>query len=63
MAAEALSPARHPDVEGQETATSVQGELGSRIRPVRVGPGLLVYLDQVKRERLIRAWNDALTAQ
>ncbi len=56
-------PALHPDVKGRETASSVQGLLGTRIRPVRVGPGLLVYLDQVKRERLIRAWNEALTAQ
>lgn len=29
-------------------------------RPIRLGPGLLVYLDQMKRRTFIRAWNSAL---
>ncbi len=63
LSSQARIPALHPAVEGRETATSMQDLLGTRLRPVRIGPGLLVYLDQVKRERLIRAWNDALTAR
>ena len=37
--------------------------LGNQLRPVPVSPGLMVYLDQVKRARLIRRWNDALSIQ
>jgi len=29
-------------------------------RPIRLGPGLLVYLDQLKRRTFIRAWLNAM---
>lgn len=29
-------------------------------RPIRLGPGLLVYLDALKRERFLREWQDAI---
>jgi iron(III) transport system substrate-binding protein len=37
--------------------------LGGQLRPVPVSPGLMVYLDQVKRARLIARWNEALRLQ
>lgn len=41
-------------------AVAMQARLGARLRPITVGPGLLVYLDQVKRRRLLQRWNEAL---
>ena len=29
-------------------------------RPIRLGPGLLVFLDALKRQRFLRAWEDAV---
>lgn len=31
------------------------------LRPIRLGPGLLVYLDSFKRARFLNEWEDALT--
>lgn len=50
----------HPQVDGPNTAAAMQTQLGGGLRPIALGPGLLVYLDQVKRERLIRRWRRAL---
>ncbi len=56
-------PALHPDLTGENTAAGLRAEAQGRLRPVPVTPGLVVYLDQVKRERLINRWNAALGAQ
>ena len=53
----------NPDVSGENTANSMQAAIGAQLRPVPVSPGLMVYLDQVKRNRLIRRWNEALRGQ
>lgn len=55
--------ALNPDVPGANTANAMQLALGNQLRPVPVSPGLMVYLDQVKRARLIKRWNDALRRQ
>lgn len=52
--------ALNPAVSGANTATAMQLALGSQLRPTPVSPGLMVYLDQVKRTRLLARWNDAL---
>ncbi|MHA1523778.1 MAG: ABC transporter substrate-binding protein [Alphaproteobacteria bacterium] len=52
--------ALNPAVSGPNTTSALRAELGARLRPIRLGPGLLVYLDQVKRARLIKRWNRAL---
>lgn len=52
--------ALNPAVSGPNTASALRAELGARLRPIRLGPGLLVYLDQAKRARLIKRWNRAL---
>ena len=61
MARDVRLPALNPKVNGDNTATSMRNKYGSQLRPVSIGPGLIVYLDQVKRARFIDRWNDALT--
>jgi len=53
----------NPDVSGDNTASSMQAAMGAQLRPVPVSPGLMVYLDQVKRLRMIERWNAALRGQ
>jgi iron(III) transport system substrate-binding protein len=48
------------EVSGQNTARAMEAALGDQLRPVPVSPGLLAYLDQSKRARLIAAWEKAL---
>lgn len=43
-----------PPIDG--TALSSEQNL----RPIRLGPGLLVYLDQIKRENFLSAWSAAV---
>ncbi len=63
MAQQLQIAALNPSVTGDNTANAMQQALGNQLRPVPVSPGLMVYLDQVKRARLIRRWNDALSIQ
>lgn len=63
MAGQLQIGALNPEVTGDNTANAMQAALGSQLRPVPVSPGLMVYLDQVKRARLIEKWNDALRLQ
>lgn len=53
-------PALHPNVTGENTASALRLESGAQLRPISVSPGLLVYLDQVKRARFVQKWNKAL---
>lgn len=52
----------HPDVGGENTARAMQEDLGDQLRPTPVTPGLMVYLDQAKRARVIARWNETLRA-
>lgn len=63
MARELQIPAVSPDVAGANTANTLREMLGAQLRPVPVSPGLMVYLDQVKRARLIARWNEVLRLQ
>jgi iron(III) transport system substrate-binding protein len=56
-------PAVNPDVAGDNTANTMQAIHGAQLLPVPVSLGLMVYLDQVKRNRLIARWNEALRLQ
>ncbi|TDK35616.1 ABC transporter substrate-binding protein [Rhizobium deserti] len=60
MARELQIPAVSPEVAGDNTATTMREMLGGQLKPVPVSLGLMVYLDQVKRARLISRWNDEL---
>lgn len=63
MARELQIPAVSPEVAGDNTANTMQELLGAQLKPVPVSPGLMVYLDQVKRARLIAHWNEVLRRQ
>ncbi|MEM9360418.1 MAG: ABC transporter substrate-binding protein [Pseudomonadota bacterium] len=41
-------------------ALKSQVQVSENLRPIRVGPGLLAYLDQAKRRRILKQWNAAL---
>lgn len=56
-------PAVSPEVAGANTALTLQEIHGNQLKPVPVSPGLMVYLDQVKRHRLIAKWNNVLRQQ
>ncbi len=49
------------EVSGQNTARAMEAALGDQLRPVPVSPGLLAYLDQSKRARLLALWQKALS--
>ena len=63
MARELQIPAVSPEVSGNNTATTMREMLGGQLKPVPVSLGLMVYLDQVKRARLISRWNEVLRSQ
>jgi len=56
-------PAVSLEVSDENSARAMQTALGDQLRPVAVSPGLLVYLDQAKRRRLIGQWRRALAAE
>ncbi|PIW26018.1 MAG: iron ABC transporter substrate-binding protein [Rhodospirillales bacterium CG15_BIG_FIL_POST_REV_8_21_14_020_66_15] len=53
----------HSDVTGDFTMTGLKARQGNALKPIRVGPGLLVYLDQAKRQRFLRKWRRALNGR
>ncbi|MFD2844213.1 extracellular solute-binding protein [Paracoccus cavernae] len=57
-------PAVSLEVAGQPGPAGGLGDLsGLRLKPVPVSPGLLAYLDQASRKRLIERWNRTLAAK
>lgn len=57
-------PAVSLEVAGQTSpAGGMQDLSGLRLKPVPVSPGLLAYLDQATRQRLIARWNRALSGK
>ncbi|MEM8749723.1 MAG: ABC transporter substrate-binding protein [Pseudomonadota bacterium] len=63
MANDLKLPAIHPAVGGPNTASGYRKQFGARLRPITIGPGLVAYLDQVKRARFIRKWNKSLRGE
>ncbi|ESW60774.1 MAG: iron ABC transporter [Rhodobacter sp. CACIA14H1] len=53
-------PAVSLEVSDADSARQMQAALGKQLQPVEVSPGLLVYLDQAKRRRLLAKWDAAL---
>lgn len=49
------------EVSGENSARAMEAALGEQLRPVPVSPGLLAYLDQAKRARILALWQAALT--
>ncbi|MCU9836381.1 ABC transporter substrate-binding protein [Ruegeria sp. WL0004] len=48
-----------PEYPFQDPPQSVRA-LGSTLRPIQLGPGLLVFLDTLKRNRFLTEWGDAV---
>ncbi|MCZ4280228.1 ABC transporter substrate-binding protein [Kiloniella laminariae] len=50
----------HPDINLPLGQMNLSDTSKNNMIPIKVGPGLLVYLDQAKRGRIIRKWNSTL---
>lgn len=50
----------HPEVTGKGTFTALQNKATGPLQPIRIGPGLLVYLDAMKRERFLEEWRNSM---
>lgn len=48
------------DVQGETSMAHLNKQLGGSAKPIQVGTGLLVYLDQAKRLDFMRNWQNAL---
>jgi iron(III) transport system substrate-binding protein len=48
------------DVPGEATASALNKQLGGTLKPLPIGPSLLVYLDQAKRLEFLKQWQQAL---
>ncbi|GLS03048.1 ABC transporter substrate-binding protein [Chitiniphilus shinanonensis] len=48
------------DVTGELTIAELTRQLGNSLKPIQVGPGLLVYLDQAKRLQFLKQWRQAI---
>ncbi|HWK43343.1 MAG TPA: ABC transporter substrate-binding protein [Stellaceae bacterium] len=48
------------DVEGEATLRGLTARLGLALAPIRVGPGLMVYLDQAKQRSFLKKWRQSL---
>lgn len=63
IASKAELYAIRPDVAGETTASGLQQQLGTALRPVQIGTGLLTYLDQAKRLEFLKQWNSTVNAK
>ncbi|KVD82949.1 iron ABC transporter substrate-binding protein [Burkholderia sp. ABCPW 14] len=48
------------DVAGETSMTSLTKDLGDSLKPIQIGSGLLVYLDQSKRLAFLKQWQQSL---
>lgn len=48
------------DVVGETSMAGLTKELGATLKPIEIGPRLLVYLDQSKRLAFLRQWQSAI---
>lgn len=46
-----------PEIAGRYSRLGISEETVGPLRPIALGPGLLVYLDRQKRERLLASWH------
>ena len=50
------------DVPGDQTAAALKRMLGESLKPIAIGPSLMVYLDPGKRAEFLKEWNRAMTS-
>lgn len=48
------------DISGEATARKLQETTNGPLTPIHLGPGLLVYLDHMKRRDFLNRWNRAM---
>lgn len=48
------------DIEGDATAASLRRDAQGPLIPIHLGPGLLVYLDRLKRQNFLDRWRRAI---
>ena len=60
LVAKAMLFSIRDDVEGEATSSKLTKDLGGTLKPLPVGPSLLVYLDQAKRLEFLKQWQQAL---
>ncbi|NIF91032.1 ABC transporter substrate-binding protein [Burkholderia sp. Cy-637] len=48
------------DVQGETSMTALTKSLGDSLKPIQIGAGLLVYLDQSKRLAFLKQWQQAI---
>ncbi len=51
------------DITGTATISGLRKAADGPIIPIRLGPGLLVYLDRLKRQDFLRRWRNAMNRQ
>ncbi len=51
------------DVPGEATAERLAAQAGEALRPIPIGPGLMVYLDPIKRRNFLDRWQKSLGGQ
>lgn len=60
LANEGGLPAIRNEASVQQTRGGITNAVVGPLRPVVLGPGLLVYLDQLKKRRFMNVWNGAI---
>lgn len=60
LAAQSRLSAARPEVDGPYSRLGIAESQVGPLRPIPLGPGLLAYLDQQKRQRLIDSWDRAV---
>lgn len=60
MSTQSKLPPIHNEVEGMHERLGVNESQIGVLRPIPLGPGLLVYLDQQKRRRILEAWHGVM---
>lgn len=45
---------------GLPPVSSDIGQLNNAMRPIRLGPGLLVFLDRLQRDTFLRSWSNSM---
>ncbi|MFL6687825.1 MAG: ABC transporter substrate-binding protein, partial [Paraburkholderia graminis] len=48
------------DVEGETSMAGLTKQLGDSLKPIPIGAGLLVYLDQSKRLEFLKQWQQSI---
>ena len=60
LATQSSLAAARDEVRNPDAALAIRGAAVGPLRPIPIGPGLMTYLDQQKRERFVANWRTAL---